>query len=261
MKLSPLYIEFCVLKTELSDLIGTRIEQLSKDIRSELTSIKKETTAAISSIEITVNKHADQLTHLEQDSSTTMVKMEKEVERLNKLVDQITEKCTDLDNHSRRHNLRILHVKEGTESGKNMRDFAAKLLKDALTLEEVPLVDLAHRTLRTRQGDNEPPRVIIVRLYHIHEAMAILRKAAQMEQILFNGQKILIFPDYPAAVVKQRAQFKQVRALLRESPGVRFGLLYPARLRITTNGRRHHFTDPEKAMEFVRQNIKSGHTD
>lgn len=175
---------------------------------------------AISSIEI---KHANQLTHLEQDSSTvdTVVKMEKEVERLNKLVDQITEKCTDLESRSRRHNLRILHVKEGTESGTNMRDFAAKLLKDALTLE-VPQVDLAHRTLRTRQGDNEPPRVIIVRLYHIHETMAILRKAAQIKEILFNRQKILIFPDYPAAVIKQRAQFKQVKALLRESPGVRY---------------------------------------
>lgn len=78
--ITSLRTEFCVLKTELSDLIGTRIEPLSKDIRSELTSIKKETTAAISSIEI---KHANQLTHLEQDSSTvdTVVKMEKEVER------------------------------------------------------------------------------------------------------------------------------------------------------------------------------------
>ncbi len=55
-------------------------------------------------------------------------------------------------------NLRMAGLKEGRDVGSNMREFVALLLKDALDLEETPLIDRAHRALRRKPGDTEPSR-------------------------------------------------------------------------------------------------------
>lgn len=65
-----------------------------------------------------------------------------------------------------------------------------------------------------------------------------MQKAAKMRQVTFKGQRINIFPYYPPAVVKR------ARELLRDKPGVKNGLQYPAKLRISFNGKEHYFTDP-----------------
>ncbi len=74
-------------------------------------------------------------------------------------------------------------------------------------------------------------------MHYTHQLEEILRKAAKVQRITFKGQKILIFPDYPPAVVKRRALFKRARELLKDKPGVRFGMQYPAKLWVTVMAR------------------------
>lgn len=52
-------------------------------------------------------------------------------------------------------------------------------------------------------------------------------------------------------MAKRRALFNRARELLRDKPGVRYGLLYPARLLVTHNGTQTSFTDPKKAEEYI----------
>ncbi|GAA6107511.1 uncharacterized protein LOC124626348 [Tachysurus ichikawai] len=66
---------------------------------------------------------------------------------------------------------------------------------------------------------------------------------------------ITILPDYTASVAKARAAFTDVRSLLRNRQGVPYGLLFPARLRITHKEEDKEFADPNKAMAYVKQNI------
>ncbi|KAI2658683.1 LINE-1 retrotransposable element ORF1 protein [Labeo rohita] len=115
----------------------------------------------------------------------------------------------------------------------------AQLLKEALSLDNLPLVDRAHLALRNRPGDEEPPR-------------------AKMRQVTFKGQRINIFPDYPPVVVKRRVLFKRARELLKDKPGVKYGLQYPAKLRVTYNSKEHYFTDPDKAVKFAENCFGSG---
>eukprot|EP00064_Thunnus_orientalis_P001486 superscaffoldBa00000102_g1489 len=77
------------------------------------------------------------------------------------------------------------------------------------------------RCHRALPGDSEPPRPFILKIHYTHELKEILRKVAEMQQITFNGQRILIFPDYPLAVVNQRAMFKRATELLKNKLGVR----------------------------------------
>lgn len=61
----------------------------------------------------------------------------------------------------------------------------------------------------------------------------------------YKGLKIHIFSDFPPFVVKWRAAFTKVRELLRGRPGVRYGLVYPARLMVTHGNVKVSFTDPK----------------
>ncbi|CAG5896886.1 unnamed protein product [Menidia menidia] len=51
---------------------------------------------------------------------------------------------------------------------------------------------------------------------------------------------------------RARAAFNEVRRLLRGMQGVRFGIIHPARLRITYEGVQHDFVSPEKAKAYIQ---------
>ncbi|KAK7925474.1 hypothetical protein WMY93_007784 [Mugilogobius chulae] len=114
-----------------------------------------------------------------------------------------------------------------------------------------PLLDRAHRSLRSRQDDNAPPRHIVLRVHYGHEFEEITRRISQNSKLSYDGQQITIFRDYPSEVVKQRSQFAAVRGILRGIPGVRFGLKYPAKLRVTYNGLERTFTDHKEARKYA----------
>ncbi|KAG1961118.1 hypothetical protein F2P79_005373, partial [Pimephales promelas] len=252
--ISSLRSELLLIKSDIGEIIDSKIEQLAVTIRGELSAFKNEANAAISEVKVTMEDHATKLTSLENYASTssdTMVKMEQDLGKLKLTVEQLTEKCTDLESRSRRQNIRILNIKEGAESGVKPRDFVAQLLAEARSLDKPPHVDRAHRALRARSGSDEPPRAFILRLHYVHEMEEIMQKAARMQQIFFKGQRVNIFPDYPPAVVKRRALFKRARELLKDKPGVKYGLQYPAKLRVSHNGKEYFFTDPDKAVKFA----------
>lgn len=152
----------------------------------------------------------------------------------------------------RRCNVRILGVPE--TPGSSSTASVAKLLMEALQLEKEPLIDRSHRSLGPAKPGGKP-RVIIAKLHYYQECAEVLRRAHTRGSLRYNGDQITVFPDYTASVAKARAAFTEVRKLLRDRQGVRFGLLFPARLRITYEGADKQFTDPEKAMAYVKMNI------
>lgn len=89
----------------------------------------------------------------------------------------------------------------------------------------------------------------------------ILRKAAERRDLVYTGQKIRIFPDFTPEVAKPRAAFNRARELFRDKPGVRYGTLFPAKLRVTFNGTESVFTDARKAEEFAELHFGAGRKD
>ncbi len=161
----------------------------------------------------------------------------------------------DLEGCSKRQNLRITGLKEGAEHGQTTREFAAGLLKEVLELEEKPVIDQAHRALRKRPGDNEPPRHLILKIHHGHVFDDIFCKITSKRELSFQGQRIQIFRDLPQEVARARAAFTPARRLLQNKPGVSFGVAYPAKLRVTHNGTELLFTNPKKALAYAERNF------
>lgn len=119
-------------------------------------------------------------------------------------------------------------------------------MKDALSLEDNPLVDRAHRALRKRPNDSEPPCPLTVRLHYFQDVTTVLRKAAELKE-LTRARRSECSPTS-----LRRWQSAGQRLTEQEhKPGVRYGTLFPAKLRVTFNGTEKVFTDPREAEEFA----------
>lgn len=146
----------------------------------------------------------------------------------------------------REDNLRILGVPEGDE-GPRPTEFIATLLQEVLELEEKPLLDRAHRSLRPKPKSGKAPWAFVIRVHYYHVRDQILRRAAVASPLTCKGSKLSIFPDFTVEVVKK---------ILHEHPSIKFGLFFPAELKITMpSGEILKFTDPDVAMTFVNTKV------
>lgn len=220
-------------------------ETVKREIQSALKTFDERITAnktTINDLEKAANEHDSQLAELQAN-----------VTSLTATVESMGKKCEDLEARSRLNNVRLIGVPEGAE-GSRPTDFIASLLQDLLGLEAKPLLDRAHRTLRAKPKQGEPPRPIVIRVNRFPDRNLILQRASKASPLMFNGRRIHIFPDFVPTVAKQRAAFAAVKKELRDHPGVRFGLRYPATLLITLpSGQEKRFENPDSAMDFVKK--------
>lgn len=244
------------LKTELLDKgeeqsvqIKTQLDLLRADFKQATDSSNARIEALetrCGELDVAANDHSDRITSLERELA--LVREELVVQQA---------RSEDAEQRSRRFNLRVAGIKERREDGKRVTDFVSQCLKDAYGLPTLPTLDIAHRTLRARGDDNGPPRTFVIRCHYYQEREEILKKARQVRRATTaDGDVIYANQDFTQAVAKQRAKFNSVRSLLRTCEGVRFGLWYPAELKITTSdGKCASFKDPVKAKDFIQKNL------
>ena len=163
---------------------------------------------------------------------------------------QLKEKCEDLENRSRRNNIRIYSVPEKTE-GNNMIEFVSNLIKVQLGVSSELHIERAHRALALRQ-QNERPRSIVVQ-FRSHITKQSVLKAAWMKKIIqVNGNRIYFDEDFTPAVYKERGKYREVRKVLRERM-IKHHILFPAKLKIfCEDGKTKVFETPEAAAQGLR---------
>lgn len=164
-------------------------------------------------------------------------------------------KLSDLEGRSRRNNIRIIGVPEGEEKGRPtefVSNLIPKLLGDDNFTKPV-VIDRAHRTQQPKPPEGSRPRMIIARVHLTQEKEKILRLGRQ-SSMEYEGNRILIFPDYTAEVMEQRRSFREVLQLLREKE-IRHSLRFPARLHIHHRGQVKVFDHPDEAKTFINQKL------
>lgn len=233
--------DFASLKAELHGVKAEIMGNMAA-VRSEIDQVK----VTLRDVEGGLSTWSDEVTVLQ--STVTGLKSELAVLR---------DKCADMEGRMRRCNIRIIGVAE--TDGSSSPASVSKLLREVLQLDRDVLVDRSHRSSAPRRSDGKPP-AIIAKLHYYQDCVEVLTRARTRTPLRFNGDPIAIYPDYAASVAKARAAFTEVRKLLRNSQGVRYGILFPARLRITHNGEEKEFTDADKAMRYVRSHIISAET-
>lgn len=248
--------------------IMATLENSSEENQNEmLTSIRaiirEEITAAISiiqpqitSVKAEVKQCNERLIQVEERIAaleTSVIQYGKENEKLKEMVEKMEYKVEKLEAHSRKYNLRVYGLKQNVEKGnptEYMKQFFKNAFKGKLSVE--PVVEMAHRV---GQANISGDRVMMVRLQRQLTREAILKLAKQEGQIIFENMKVRIYPDLTTEVVKQRAQFKEIRKKFREHE-IRNGIIYPATLIITYNDERKYFKDSKSAEKYFDTVIK-----
>lgn len=238
--------------------LNDKIDSLCDDFRGQLEGVWMDFDAMISPLGASIVDNKARLTSLEGATdaySDRVVDLEKEVCSLKAHVTALTEKTEDLEGRQRRCNIPILGIKEQFEAGMRPVASVAKLLQEVLGMDAAPTLDRAHRSLQPVPAGGQRPRPFIVKFHYYQEKLDVLRRAARNEPLLYNGDRILIFPDLPPTVAKRRGTFKDVKELLRGCQGVKYGMFYPAKLRVSSPLGEKVFTDPGSAKDYAMKHL------
>lgn len=240
-----------VIKSELKNALADDFEMLKNELKEVKTEIINNTAALkseIDQVKVSIKEVEGGLSAW----SDEVAALQNSVSEMKAEMAELKSKCEDMEGRMRRCNIRIIGVPETPDSSTTTS--VSKLLSEVLQLDKEPLIDRSHRSLGPKKPGGKP-RAIVAKLHYYQDCVQILRCARTRGPLRFNGEPITIFPDYTATVAKARAAFTEVRKLLRDRQGVRYGILFPARFRVTYKGEDREFTDPDKAMTYVKKNI------
>ena len=211
-------------------------------------------TAQISANHATIAKHDQTIQAIEtsmNDYHDRLTTLESAVGKLTKENEQLQLKVDDLENRSRRCNIRITGIPEGAEANQPT-SFIESCLGEILGPDAFPhplTVDRAHRLTFQRRQDGAP-RPFIACIHRFQVKQRIMQLAREKGPLSYRGSEIHIYPDYSAEVAKKRAAFAPVKAQLRAA-GHQFSLRFPAKLRVFADGSRHEFSTPAEVAAFL----------
>ncbi|CAK6979638.1 hypothetical protein KUCAC02_008291 [Scomber scombrus] len=158
-------------------------------------------------------------------------------------------KLADMEDRSRRCNVRAIGLPEGIEGSNAVQYLTKSLPKWFPTLGNLDgEIMRAHRVYsdnRKRSG----PRTLIFNTLRYTTRQLILR-AAKKSPLTMNGRPVRLSPDYSGYTVKRRQAFTQAMNMAR-AKGVEFFLLYPATLKVKAAGKTEAFQSAEEAEDFI----------
>lgn len=157
----------------------------------------------------------------------------------------------DSNNRARRNNIRLIGAPEGVEAG-DLREYLGNILPSLLktTFLKDLEIDRAHRVPTNMALNRTTPRPIIFRLLRYQQAEQILAAARANHHLEIDGHKVSFFPDLSKPTMDRRKKLLAYRPRLQQLQA-RFGLLYPAKLRVTLHNHTRTFEDPDLLAAFL----------
>ncbi|MGH0128776.1 UNVERIFIED_CONTAM: hypothetical protein FKN15_041118 [Acipenser sinensis] len=164
----------------------------------------------------------------------------------------------DLENCSTRNNIRITGATEGLE-GNNCSEYVRRLLCELLGVyvleKERPLeIERAHCSSAPKPLGGECPRPLIVWLLRFQDRQKILDLARSQLPKKMSGKLISIYLDFSTELQTKRRKYTPIRKLLREK-NVRYGLSYPATLKVIYGNHSVLLKTVEEANAFIFENF------
>ena len=207
-------------KSDLLDSLVQLRADLKKDMVAEMTELRVDLNEKMAALRTDVDavgtrviEAEDRIQGLQEDKEG----LKRDMKDLQHLVQINTMKLEDLENRSRRENIRVRGLREG-EEGTDVKA-AMKELFVSLLPKEYPEISLdrAHRVGPMRDGDSRGPRDILVKLSNSMDKEKILSEARKLEVVKYKDYPCVLFQDLSPVTLARRNQFRPVTEKDRKS--------------------------------------------
>ncbi|KAI4873841.1 hypothetical protein NFI96_023034, partial [Prochilodus magdalenae] len=239
-----------VLLREIKE--GNRI--LSQKIDSNTAELQNSLDGLYSTLNGLVARVADAEQRI-SETEDTVNRHEQLVNTLLKDNESLKSKVDYLENYSRRNNVRIVGLKEGTETDDPVK-FFGEWLPQVLGTTHFPSpldIERAHRTPSFKPPLNESPRPVLIRFLRYQDREKILRLAKEKRNITIQEKRVNFFPDLSPELARRRKLMIPAMKALKEKNFTCY-LTYPARLRVQLkDGKFRHLTTPGEVSRFMEE--------
>lgn len=180
--------------------------------------------------------------------------LKRSYDKLQKSHLQLSNKVDDLENRSRRCNLRIVGIPESVKSHK-LSKFLQTTLPSILNIQDAcsdMVIERAHRLGPLRQEADNRPRVVIFKTLSFLHKEALWQASRKMKDIRWNDARLFVFQDYSSEVSRARKEFSTLCSRLVKD-NRKFALLFPARLRLYDGTSFKDFTTVADAEGYLAE--------
>lgn len=254
-----------ITMTQLVEELAKQRESLKEDISALIQDSLVPLQTTMKALAESVNSVQQRLTEAESrtgDNFDKICALEPAVEALLTQNATLLDRIEDLENRSRRNNLRIINVPESSEGVENAVNFVANLIMEVTSdgghalFGSAPVLERAHRvgTKSDQDQDVHPtPRPFLV-CFQSHQEKERLLQWARQNTVTYQGATLRMYPDYSAALSRKRADFNPVKQAFYKK-GVKFRLRYPAVLRVFHKGKTFNFNTPKEARAYYDRQV------
>lgn len=163
--------------------INATLQAVAKDVTT-IKDTTKELKDSVEDIKVRMGEAEQRISDIEDAIALTEAKVDKCEERLEVLWSRVE----DLENRSRRNNVRIIGLKEGVEEPGKVDQYVMKILDKAFELSGSEFeIERAHCSPVPMPDPNEPPRAILVRFLRSSAREKVIRVAREKRGIDWEG--------------------------------------------------------------------------
>uniref|UniRef100_A0A5F8HA56 L1 transposable element RRM domain-containing protein n=1 Tax=Monodelphis domestica TaxID=13616 RepID=A0A5F8HA56_MONDO len=185
----------------------------------------------------------------------TIKQNQKNEKKIEENVKHLIHKTDDLENHSRRDNLRIIGQPEDHDKRKSLDIILQEIIQencpDILEQEEKVEFERIHRLPPVFNPQLTTPRNVIAKFKNYQTKEKILQ-AAKKKPFRYHGNKLRITQDLAASTLKDLKPWNRRFWKAREL-GLQPRINYPAKLTIFLQGKVWSFNKIEEFQEFAKK--------
>ena len=187
-------------------------EDLSKQIDAKTTNIQN----TLLKIETSLSTLSEQVEEMEGRIAANEDIVSDALKRLNKSEKElryVKDKLDDLEDRSRRNNIRIFNILEKSE-GWDATGFLQRIIPQILhpiTFDTLVVIKRCHRVGKP----TDKTRSLIARFFNFKNKEKVLRRAREMKEIFLENRRIYIYADCSAETQRKKDAFKPVKKMLR----------------------------------------------
>lgn len=240
-----------ITMTQLVEELAKQRASLKEDISTLIQESLVPLQSSVNALKETVDTFQQRLTAAESlagDNFDKLFVAESAFKTLKTQNASLLDLIEDLENRSRRTNLRIINVPEDSEGTEDTVNFMSNMLMEITgnaLFDSAPILERVHRVGKKPERTGLP----VVCFHRYQQKERLLQWARQHTATYRNSAlRIYMYPDFSAGL-RKRAEFKDIKQSLY-GKGIKFQMLYPAILRVTHNGHTFKFNTPEEARAF-----------